>query len=316
MADKMTDKKMPKNAEILHCEICNFTCSKYSNYTQHLLTAKHKRLTNTDKKMPKNAISIDGFVCECGKEYKHRQSLHKHQHKCKFVKEEEEQEEETEEEQETQELLKIGEEPDYKGLLVSTLKQMSDQQTQMTEILEENKTIRKQWAEMMPLIGNNNNNTNNFNLNIFLNETCKDALNITDFIDSLRLQLNDLEYTADNGHVKGITNIFNTALNNMEENKRPMHCTDLKREVLYIKDNDEWQVDEDKGKLREAVDNITNKNLCNTSKWLEKYPSHGKPGTHDFDNYMKLTSNCMGTDDEGEKNKIVKNIMKEVTIDK
>tara|TARA_B100000902_G_C26791267_1_gene659967 strand:- start:153 stop:605 length:453 start_codon:yes stop_codon:yes gene_type:complete len=149
-----------------------------------------------------------------------------------------------------------------------------------------------------------------------LNETCKDALNITDFIDSLRLQLNDLEYTADNGHVKGITNIFHTALTNMEETKRPMHCTDLKREVLYIKDNDEWQIDDEKDKLKEAVETVTNKNISNTSKWLEKYPEHTDPNSKDFDKYMRFTSNCMGTGEESEQNKIMKNIMKDVTIKK
>ena len=314
MADKMADKNPLKIPLFFECTICDYKCSNKKDYKKHLTTVKHKRLTNTDKKIPENPQSINGFVCNCGKSYKHRQSLHKHQQKCKYVKEEENVEKSIEEEAE--ELLKNGKEPDYKSLLVSTLKQMSDQQNQMTEILEENKTIRKQWAEMMPLIGNNNNNTNNFNLNIFLNEKCKDALNITDFIDSLRLQLNDLEYTAENGHVKGITNIFNTALSNMEIDKRPMHCTDLKREVLYIKDNDEWQVDEANDKLKDAVDKITNKNICNTNKWLEKYPGHKDPGSKDFEKYVKMTHNSMGTGDESEKNKIVKNIMKEVTIDK
>jgi len=323
MADKMADKNSQKLAQDFYCKICDYKCSRKNDIDRHYLTAKHKRLTNADKNSQKlaqeNPQSINVFVCDCGKSYKHRQSLHKHQQKCKFVKEEEEEEDENIQkniEEEAEELLKSREEPDYKSLLVSTLKQMSDQQNQMTEILEENKTIRKQWAEMMPLIGNNNNNTNNFNLNFFLNEKCKDALNITDFIDSLRLQLNDLEYTADNGHVKGITNIFNTALSNMEVDKRPMHCTDLKREVLYIKDNDEWQVDEDNDKLKDAVDKITNKNICNTNKWLEKYPGHKDPDSKDFEKYVKMTNNSMGTGDENEKNKIVKNIMKEVTIDK
>ena len=196
--------------------------------------------------------------------------------------------------------------PSYKKLLMDAMKTMQKQQQQM--------------SEMMPLIGNNNNNTtnnttNNFNLNFFLNETCKDALNITDFIDSLRLQLNDLEYTTDNGHVKGITNIFQTALSNMEETKRPMHCTDLKRETLYIKDNDEWQVDEDKEIIKEAVEKVTNKNISNTSKWLEKYPEHADPNSKDFEKYVKMTHNSMGTGEESEKNKILKNIMKEVKLE-
>ena len=183
---------------------------------------------------------------------------------------------------------------------------------------EELTETRKEIMGMVPLIGNNNNNTtnNNFNLNLFLNETCKDALNITDFINSLRLQLKDIEYTTDNGHVKGITNIFHNALSNMEENKRPLHCTDLKREVLYIKDNDEWHIDEDKDKLKEAVQTVTNKNIGNTGKWLEKYPGHMDPGSKDFEKYVKMTTNLMGSGEELEQNKIIKNICKEVKLDK
>ena len=137
-----------------------------------------------------------------------------------------------------------------------------------------------------------------------------------DFVNSLQLQLNDLEYTADKGHIKGITNIFHNALNNMEVTKRPLHCTDLKREVLYIKDNDEWHKDENKGEIKSAVDRVVNKNLVNSSKWLDKYPEHTVSGSKDFENYIQMTANSLGTGEETEKNKIVKNIMREVIIEK
>ena len=305
MADKMTDKKSGKIRKIFHCKECDYTTSDKKDYSKHLLTAKHKKLTMTDEKIRKNPEKNETkyeHICECGKKYKHRQSLHKHQVKCKYVNEEEEKKEEKKE--------AVVEDGKYTEILKEAMKTIQAQQQQIND--------------MMPLIGNNNttnnttnnNTTNNFNLNFFLNETCKDALNITDFIDSLRLQLNDLEYTADNGHVKGITNIFHTALSNMEENKRPMHCTDLKREVLYIKDNDEWNKDENKEIIKDAVDKVTNKNISNTGKWLEKYPEHLEAGSKDFEKYIKMTSNCMGTGEEIEQNKIVKNILKEVTIKK
>ena len=144
----------------------------------------------------------------------------------------------------------------YKALFMEAMKTMQLQQ--------------KQMLDMVPLIGSNNNNTtnnNNFNLQLFLNDTCKDALNITDFLNSLQVQLKDLEYTTDNGHVNGITNIFKTALCNMEETKRPMHCTDLKREVLYIKDNDEWSKENDsKEALKGLVYKVSNKNCRNIKK--------------------------------------------------
>jgi hypothetical protein len=297
------DKKNGKKRENFVCIKCNFTTKQKSDFNRHILTAKHKMMTKDDKKTGKNGAP---FMCSCGKKYASRQSLHRHKQKCKDLNEED-LKEETNEEELNEEEPKDENDPSYKKLLMEAMKTMQKQQQKM--------------SEMMPLIGNNNNNTtnnttNNFNLNFFLNETCKDALNITDFIDSLRLQLNDLEYTADNGHVKGITNIFHTALSNMEETKRPMHCTDLKREVLYIKDNDEWQIDEEKDKLKEAVEKVTNKNIQNTGKWLEKYPEHTDPDSKDFEKYMKFTSNCMGTGEESEQNKIMKNIMKDVTIKK
>jgi hypothetical protein len=309
MADKMADKNAQKRAQKFYCKTCDYVCYKKCDLDRHFKTAKHERLTNADKNAQKRAPPImqstDGFNCDCGKSYKHRQSLHKHQLKCKFVKK-------TEEEKEEENEVNLDEDNiSYKNLLIQSMKENSLLREELTE-------TRKEIMGMVPLIGNNNNNTtnNNFNLNLFLNETCKDALNITDFINSLRLQLKDVEYTTDNGHVKGITNIFHNALSNMEENKRPLHCTDLKREVLYIKDNDEWHIDEDKDKLKEAVQTVTNKNIGNTGKWLEKYPDHNKAESKDFEKYIKMTTNIMGTGEEGEQNKILKNILKEVTIEK
>ena len=307
--DKKNATKRQKTPKNYTCDTCNFKCSKLSEWNRHISTAKHKMMTNDDIKTPKNAKP---YMCSCGKGYTSRQSLSRHKNTCNFVnKEEEEKEEEEKEEEEKEEEEKEEEEKEeddaknYKELFMEAMKTMQKQQEQM--------------SEMIPLIGNNNttnNTTNNtFNLQFFLNNDCKDALNLTDFIDSLRLQLNDLEYTTDNGHVKGITNIFQTALSNMEETKRPMHCTDLKREVLYIKDNDEWQVDEDNDKLKGAVETVANKNISNTSKWLDKYPDHTDPNSKDFEKYVKMTTNSMGTGEEMEQNKIVKNIMKEVKLD-
>ena len=294
---------MSKKSPVVYiCECCNYKCSNKKDYNKHILTAKHKNRTNLNDKSPKIP---EKYSCECGKVYKARNSLWYHKKKCTYILTNNTDKEEEEEEEEEEVVEEKEDDVNYKEMFMEAMKTMQAQQ--------------KQMDKMMPLIGNNNttnNTTNNFNLNFFLNETCKDALNITDFIDSLRLQLNDLEYTADNGHVKGITNIFHTALSNMEENKRPMHCTDLKREVLYIKDNDEWNKDENKEIIKNAVDKVTNKNISNTGKWLEKYPEHVDAGSKDFEKYIKMTSNCMGTGEETEQNKIIKNIMRDVTIKK
>lgn len=295
------DKKSPKNRQKFYCKYCDYGCSKESDYKKHLLTRKHNILTNVDKNSLKLAKAK--YECECGKEYKSRQGLQQHKKKCKYLEKEEEKIEE-----------KNDNDPSYKELLIQAMKQMQKKDEEMTE-------MRKEMVSMIPKIGNNTTNSHNttnntFNLQFFLNETCKDALNITDFINSLKLQLEDLEYTAEHGHVKGITNIFQTALSNIEENRRPMHCTDLKRETLYIKDNDEWNKDDNNEKIKGTIGEITNKNIKNVNKWLGKYPGHLDPSSKDFDKYMKMTSNCMGSNDEIEDNKIVKNVMREVVINK
>ena len=297
--------KTPKNAKCFYCEKCHFKCSKLSEWNRHILTTKHKmEIVDINRKSLKTPQL---FKCECGKIYQNNSGVWKHKKKCTYLEEEEEKEEAV--------IVKKEEEPDYKELLVKAMTQMSKQQTQLAE-------QQKQIAEIMPLIGNNNtmnsnnNTTNNFNLNFFLNETCKDALNITDFINSLQIQLKDLEYTADNGHIKGITNIFQRALSNMEVTKRPMHCTDLKRETLYIKDNNKWNRDDEKDKIKDTILQIKHKNATNVVEWIDKYPEHENIDSKEFDMYMKMTSNCMCVVDDSDNNKIVKNILKEVMIDK
>jgi hypothetical protein len=287
----MVTNKMPKNAEKFHCELCNFKCSKKSNYDAHCLTAKHKMVTNGDKngdilrqKMPQL------FTCECGKSYKHRQGLSRHKKICKKMPNNVEDEN------------------------VTSNPVIDDEKKELIEII---KKQSEQINQLIPCVGNNNNNntTNNFNLNFFLNNDCKDAMNITDFIESLQVQLKELEYTADNGHVKGITNIFHTALANMEENKRPMHCTDLKREVLYIKDNNEWHKDEDKDILKSAVTKVVDKNCENQAEWLDNHPDVLVTGSKDSNKYIKMMDACLGKGDDTEQHKIMKNIMKDVKLE-
>ena len=295
----MLTQKTPKKPQKYLCELCDFTCINKKDYNRHLSTQKHKRLTNTNKNSPKNPKA---FICSCGKEYKHAPSLTKHKKICTFIETEEDADENI------QQLIekKDDDDVDYKQLLIQSMKQNSE--------------LIKQMSEIVPNIGNNNNSnnttTNNFNLQFFLNNDCKDALNLTDFINSLQVQLKDLEYTANNGHIQGITNIFHTALCNMEETKRPMHCTDLKREVLYIKDNDEWHKDEEKEEIKRAVDKVVNKNLENTSEWLDAHPDHLNTESNDFNDYMKMTENSLGSGEDNEKNKIVKNIIKDVKLEK
>lgn len=170
---------------------------------------------------------------------------------------------------------------------------------------------------------NNNsitNNSNHFNLQIYLNETCKDAVNLTDFVDSLQVKLKDLEDTAKIGYSEGVSKIFINGLNELEVNKRPIHCSDAKRETLYIKDKNEWTKDADKVFLTSAIKKVGKKNIQQIFEWQKKYPEYNDPESRQNDKYLKMLCNAMNgsTDDEQEKNmdKIVRNITKEVVIDK
>jgi hypothetical protein len=171
---------------------------------------------------------------------------------------------------------------------------------------------------------NNNNNTtnnNNFNLNVFLNETCKDALNLTDFVSSLQVKLKDLEETAKIGYTKGVSRIFINGLNELEVNMRPIHCSDAKRETLYIKNNDEWtKEDAEKTNITKAIKKVSNKNIQQVFEWQKKYPEYKDPESKQNDKYLEMLSGAMGgsTDDEQSKNldKIIRNITREVIIDK
>ena len=332
MADRDLQKNGKKTGDFF-CKKCNFTTKQKSDYERHLMTAKHKRLTLKEKKTGRICETIIAFECECGKIYKQRQSLHKHKKKCTYVENRELEDEEGDEEgdvtdKNADEISIVDENLDIKKMLYEVVTSQQEQISKLTDVVSKNSQqmvdTQKQIMETQKLVSansvtnNTTNNTinNNFNLNVFLNENCKDALNLTDFINSIKCQLTDLEYTAEHGHIKGITQIFKNALTNLEVTKRPMHCTDLKREILYVKDNDEWYKDDTKGEIKTAINKVVDKNLGNTGKWLEKYPDHCNTDSNDFNNYIKMAANSYGTGEEKETNKVVKNIMKEIIIDK
>ena len=299
----MLTKKSQKSLEIFLCEICDYRTSKIYDYNKHLSTRKHKMLTNVDKKSQKvaeNFEPINGvniFECVCGKKFAYRQSLSVHKKKCL-------------------ELINNNE-PISKELVMQLIKQnqtlqdmLQDQHNKMFELAKEGKNIT-----------NNTTNNAHFNLNVFLNEECKDAVNLMDFIDSLNIQLKDLEYTARVGYAEGISQILIKALSDLKVHKRPIHCSDSKREVLYIKENGLWEKDdEEKSKLTKAIKIVGNKNIKQISEWQKAYPEYKDPESKHNDRYMKIICNVMSgsTKEEADKNyeKIIKNIAREVVIDK
>jgi transcriptional regulator with PAS, ATPase and Fis domain len=297
----------PKNAKEFICESCDFKCSKLSNYKTHISTRKHKILTNVDKNNAIDNILEEEklkFKCACGKIFSYRQSLFVHKKKCNVLN--------------GLENLDKGQ-PLTTDLVLELIQQnkklqemLHDQHNKMYEIAKEGKTITN---------NNTTNNNNQFNLNFFLNEQCKDALNLMDFVDSLNVKLKDLEYTATKGYAEGISNIFITALSDLNVHKRPIHCSDSKREILYIKENGEWQKEDDeKSKLTKAIKIIGNKSMKQISEWQKAYPEYNDPSSKQNDKYMKMLCNAMSgsTKEEAEKNydKIIRNIAKEVIIDK
>ena len=274
----MTDKKVAKVAEKYHCECCNyFTCKKY-DYEKHLQTQKHKNNTILINDTQKSAI-IKLFFCDCGKKYKHNQSLFNHKKKCNFIIEQKENtliEENKNIETNlsiTQETIVklISENNDIKNLLVNQQQQLLEQQKQIG-------IQQKQIGDIVPKIGNNitNNNTANikqkFNINIFLNEKCKDAINMNDFIKQIQLTLDNLDFTKNNGLTAGLSNIFIENMNKLSLYERPLHCTDNKRETLYIKDNDSWEKDKNKNKIKEAIKSLNKNHFKLVKEWLKENP--------------------------------------------
>jgi hypothetical protein len=290
----MDTKWYTKNAAKFVCEKCAFICSKKSNYMSHLLTLKHQNgiqlIQNGIQKMPKNAATFD---CECGNIYKHRSGLYRHKKTC-------------------QKMPKNAEEGPMTSIMLNLLNQNAELQKLLLEQSKETKVTNTNII---------NNTTNNFSLNVFLNEKCKDAITLKDFVDGLEVRLKDLEETAQIGYSEGVSRIFIKGLNELEVNKRPIHCSDAKRETLYIKDNNEWKKEDDnKTELTKAIKIIGKKNMMQIFEWQKKHPEYNDPDSKENDKYQKMIMNVMSgsTTEEQENNmkKIIKNVTKNVVIDK
>ncbi len=302
----MDNAKMPKNAVKFICDICDFKCSKYSNYICHLKTKKHAQSAKDNQMIiddndfvPKNA----DYICACGSIYKYMSGLCRHKKKCKKEKEEHQQ--------------------SFNFITPELVMELIKDNKDMKQIiLEQNNTITKLVNNGTTNINNslNNNNNKTFNLQFFLNETCKDAMNITDFVNSIKLQLSDLENVGELGYVQGITDIITSNLQALDITQRPVHCTDKKRETMYVKDEDKWEKeDEHNTKMRNVVKSVSNKNIRLLSKFKEKYPGYNDAESPHSDKYSKTVIEAMGgagNNDMEKENKIIHNISKCITIDK
>jgi len=285
------DAKVAKEYQLnYHCSICDYNTCRKSSYDKHLLTAKHKIQCPGDAKVAQKCDTDDpNFVCKkCDKQYTSRNGLWKHGKGCNEVSE--------------------------KELIMMLLKQNSELIMKMGTNNTTNNMTNNTATNMT-----NNNKT--FNLQFFLNEECKNALNINEFVSSIKMDLGDLEKTGLLGYVEGISNIINKNLNELDQTMRPIHCSDAKREVFYVKHDDQWtKENESKPVLTRVIKQVAHDNIRQISQWQKKYPDCRDPDSTKNDIYLNIVSNAMsgGTTEEQLKNyeKIISNVAKEVTIEK
>jgi hypothetical protein len=341
--------KMPtKNADIYECKLCDFICSKYSNYDKHLSTRKHILLTKIDIDN-KNANNLS--CSACGKNYLSRVGLWKHEKKCITNGQNQSQtQSQSQSQSQNQPQLKTKIKPqsqsqnqsikneiikkaydidrDIEVNIENSEKKINNAITKdmFMELMNDNKEMIKiikdqqeQIKNMIPKMGNtfNNNttNNNNFNLNVFLNEQCKDAININDFINSLKITLEDLYFTRKNGIVQGISNLMINGLKELDVYKRPIHCTDFKRDTVYIKEHDKWEKDDNNRIMKKTIEHVANKQRNKISDWVDLHPDwiEDEQLQYEYLTILNKITEPIEDDDKLEK-KIIRSITKEVQL--
>ena len=289
------NENVSKSSNNYNCNICAYYTSKKCNYEKHILTSKHIKSMISNENVAKVAKIVKSrtvtYICSnCNKQYKDNSGLWRHSKKCC-----------KETNTKAQELIQylIKENSEFKQLLIDQNKQLSSN------------------------AGHNTINSNNktFNLQLFLNETCKNAINLSDFVNQLQVSMNDLEETGRLGFSEGISKLFINGLKQMDIPDRPLHCSDLKRETIYIKDNNQWLKETTENKLLiNAIKQVSNKNIKKISEWTKENPEYNDSSSKQNDKYLKIVCESMSgsTKEESDKNyeKIVQKILKETFIDK
>ena len=295
-----------------HCNICDYNTSRQSQYNRHIMTAKHKILMNPNEKSSK----INSFECRCGKVYKHMSSLCSHKKICMHS-------------------ISSGEiitSPTVEPLAISVDKNKENNQivSIMETLIKENQEFKKlmieqnsqimEIAKNSQIINNTTNNNQKFNLNFFLNDTCKDAMSITDFLRNMNVHLDELEYIGNHGYVNGMTKMIMDRLKDMDITKRPIHCTDIKRETMYIKDDAGWSKDTDElTKLRKILSRISMNNYRTVPDWRTAHPDCEVMETRTYEFCYKMMRAILGDVEEEQiklDNKIIKTLAKELFVQK
>ena len=288
----MVNNLVQESSNKFCCKKCNYFTSRKSQYDRHLLTLKHEKITNDnnlEQKVPNE------FICECGKKYNYLSGLSRHRKTCKGEKKE-------------TAIIENEENVDYKSMFFEIIKKNNEFQDLLMK-------QSQQISELIPKVGNtiNSNNKQKFNINVFLNEKCKDALSMDEFIDKIEVSMKNLLTTKEKGQVNGISNIIMENMNKLSLYERPLHCTDKKRETLYVKNN-EWEKDDNKEHINKALKKVESKQLKNLNVWLEEHPNYMN-NPSEQEEFAKLMSECGKSIEDG-REKIIKKLCDNVYIEK
>ena len=306
----LSNENLPKICFKFYCDICDYGTSKKSSYNDHLISSKHQKSMNGKQNSNENLPKIcPEFNCKnCNKKYKDNSGLWRHKKKCFVVNNENNNDVQNND-------IKNSDNTDKDDLINYLMKENQEFKNLILEIVK-----KDTYNNNINNTTNTNSHNKTFNLQFFLNETCKDAMNIMDFVDSIKLQLTDLEKFGKLGFVEGISNIIVKNLNSLDETMRPVHCTDTKREVMYVKDENKWEKEnENKQKMRKAIKGVVRKNSKLLNDFRAKHPDCIKSDSRYSDQYNKLVVEAFGgkgDNDLEKEDKIIRNIAKQVTINK
>lgn len=313
----MATEKIPKNPIFFSCEICDYITSSKKDYNKHISTQKHIRNQSATFSNHEATKKTRQHICSnCNKIYQDKSGLWRHKKSC-FIPLDYDTEKDN-----NNDTIKVNDSDDIstKELILMIFKQNTELQQALIEASKQNSITNANSNNNTTNTNSHNQTNNSFNLQFFLNETCKNAMNMTDFIDSIKLQLSDLISVGELGYIEGISNIIVKNLNALDVTERPVHCTDKKRETFYIKDENKWEKDEDdKKKMRKVIKNIAYKNERLLPEFKKKYPDYNDSDSIHSDQYSKIIVESYGVvgDNTTEKeDKIIRNISKATTIDK
>jgi hypothetical protein len=304
----------PKKPLNFYCNFCTFNTSNKKDFNRHNLTKKHifnVCQSESIEKTPKP--QQNPYECNCGKTYKDYSGLWRHKKKCIF------EDKEIKENFQSNEIQELKEVHELKEIMKYLMKENSEMKNMM---MEQHTSTQNMMMEVIKTGTHNTTNSHNktFNLQFFLNETCKDAMNITDFVNSIQLQLSDLERVGEIGYVDGISNIIMKNLKQLDVTKRPVHCTDKKREVLYVKDENKWEKEDAENKIiRKAIKKVSHKNIQMIPQFKDAHPDCSKSASKYSDQYNKIMVESFGgpgDDDSKKEDKIIKNLSKTIVIER